>query len=177
MKRKYGDRSGWERIIERKYAQSFLDTVPFTGYITLLTAVKVKDPIIVDYGDHKVCILDDGYIWMHQFPMDKHHVVTTMFDDKGEIVQWYIDICYKNSIEKGIPYMEDLYLDIIVLPTGEVIEKDADELEDAYLSGVIDKHHYNLANSEYKRLINLISSGEFELMKLAEEHKELLMDK
>jgi uncharacterized protein len=40
MKRKYGDRSGWKRIIERKYAQTYLDTEQFIGYITLLKSEK-----------------------------------------------------------------------------------------------------------------------------------------
>lgn len=35
---------------------------------------------------------------------------------------------YRNS---GRPWMDDLFLDFIVLPSGGIIEKDADELEEA----------------------------------------------
>lgn len=40
----------------------------------------------------------------------------------GEVVQWYIDIYYQNSIENNIPYIDELFLDIILLPSGELIE-------------------------------------------------------
>ncbi|WP_421383436.1 DUF402 domain-containing protein [Bacillus salacetis] len=174
MKRKYGNRSGWKRVIDRKYAQTYLDTKSFTGYITLLNTVKVTDPLTVRYGGRKVCIVDDGYMWLHQFPTGQHHAVTTMFDAKGDIMQWYIDICFKNSVENGIPCMHDLYLDLIVLPSGEVIEKDVDELEEAFSAGIIDKHLYDLAWAEQKNLLNLIRSGNFDLMKLSQQHKGLL---
>lgn len=145
LERKFGDRAEWKRIVSRKYAQSYLDTSEFKGYITLLNSIKVTDPLIVDYNGKNVCIVDDGYMWLQQFPLEKNHSVTTMFDANGDIVQWYIDICYKISIENNIPWMDDLYLDIVVLPYGEVIEKDADELEMAYSKGMIDKSLYDLA--------------------------------
>ena len=50
LKRKYGDRSDWKRVIERKYAQSYIDTNEFKGYITLLNTVKVAEPLSVKYG-------------------------------------------------------------------------------------------------------------------------------
>lgn len=46
--------------------------------------------------------------------------MTTVFNEKGEVVQWYIDICNEIGITKGIPWYEDLILDLVVLPTGEV---------------------------------------------------------
>lgn len=62
-----------------------------------------------------------------------------MFDNKGNIVQWYIDICLKNGLDRNIPWLDDLFLDIILLPSEEVIQKDADELEEAYLNGIIEE--------------------------------------
>ena len=76
-----------------------------------------------------------------------------MFDLGGELVQWYIDISYQNGLsDEHIPWMDDLYLDIVVLPNGE----DADELEDALLNGSIDRSLYNLARQETARLHSLI---------------------
>ncbi|MFJ8103040.1 DUF402 domain-containing protein [Lysinibacillus sp. NPDC096212] len=148
LKRKYGDRAEWQRVIERKYSQSYLDTREFKGFITLLKATRVTEPLFVNYREKKLCIVDNGYLWLQQFPLKKNHSVTTMFDANGEIIQWYIDICHKNSIEENVPYMDDLFLDLILLPSGEVIEKDADELEEAYLNGIIDKSLYDLAWNE-----------------------------
>jgi len=38
------------------------------------------------------------------------------------------------------------------LPSGEIIEKDAEELEEAYLNGLIDKSLYDLAWSELNNI-------------------------
>lgn len=174
LKRKYGERPDWKRILQRKFAQSFIDTKEFKGYITLLHTISVSKSLFINYGEKEVCIVDNGYMWLQQFPSDKNHSVTTMFDAKGEVVQWYIDICLCNGTDNGRPWMDDLFLDIILLPTGEIIEKDADELEDALSTGVIDQQLYNLAWSEVNTLKSLITAGEFELVKLSVQHKDAL---
>jgi uncharacterized protein len=176
MKRKYGNRSDWKRVIKRKYSQSYLETNRFKGYITLLNIMEVTEPLWVRYGDKKVCIVDNGYMWLQQFPLDKHHSVTTMFDEKGDIVQWYIDICFKNSVEDRIPWMDDLYLDLVLLPTGEVIIKDTNELEEALEKGLIDKPLYDLAWNELNYLKRLVREDNFDLIKLSCLHKDSLLD-
>jgi predicted RNA-binding protein associated with RNAse of E/G family len=120
LKRKYGDRSDWKRVLEREYAQSFLETETIKGHITLLKIVKAAEPLYVNYYDRSICIVEDGYLWLQQFPSDKHHSVTTMFDAKGEIVQWYIDICYMNGVSSdNVSWMDDLFLDIVVFLRGK----------------------------------------------------------
>jgi uncharacterized protein len=175
LERKFGDRSEWKRILERKYSQSYVDTKEFKGYITLLNTIEVREPLWVNYDEQSVCIVDDGYMWLQQFPLEKNYSVTTMFDAKGDIVQWYIDICYKNSIENNVPYLDDLYLDIVLLPSGDVIVKDADELEEAFSRGIIDKSLYDLAWDEVNHLQSLINDNHFELIKLSHYHKDILI--
>lgn len=128
----------------------------------------------MNYGDEKLCIVDDGYRWLQQFPNGEKYCVTTMFDADGKIVQWYIDICRGIGLEDGIPWMDDLFLDIIVLASGEHFLVDADELDDALHKGLIDHADYDLAWDEAKRLMGLIENGEFRLLDLAEEHMKLL---
>ena len=176
LKRKYGDRSDWNRILQREFAQSFLNSQEFTGYITLLHAIQVSKPLFFHYGEKNICIVDNGYMWLQHFPADKNHSVTTMFDHQGNIVQWYIDICLCNGIDNNRPWMDDLFLDIILLPSGEVIEKDADELEEALRKGIIPKQHYDLAWNEAKTLKNSITMGKFELLTLSNQHKGALID-
>lgn len=125
MKRKYGDRANWKRVTERRYAQTYLETVSFRGYVSLLQIIKVQEPLYVTYANQSICLADDGYMWLQQFPVGAHHAVTTMFDAEGQVVQWYIDICYRNGInEAGIPWMDDLYLDLIVLLNLSTMHKD-----------------------------------------------------
>lgn len=177
LKRKYGDRSGWKRVTKREYIQSFLDTEEFKGYVTLLKVHRVSEPLFVKYGEKNVCIVNDGYSWLQHFPIGKSHSLTTMFDSKGEVVQWYIDICQINGCENDIPWLDDLFLDIVVLPSGEIFQLDVDELEAALAVGIIDNNLYNNACYEADRINNLIKSNKFVLMTLAKEHRELLLEK
>jgi uncharacterized protein len=174
LKRKYGDRADWTRILKRRYAQTFLNTSAFTGHITLLHTVEVSAPLTVTYGDKELCIVDNGYMWLQQFPLEKHHSVTTMFNHNGEIVQWYIDICLENSIEQDRPYMDDLFLDLIILPTGEIIEKDANELDEALSKGSIDQLLYDLAWNEANDIKQLLHKQELGLLPLSTKHKDTL---
>ncbi|MFF2755134.1 DUF402 domain-containing protein [Psychrobacillus sp. NPDC058041] len=135
LKRRYGDRTDWKRIIKREYVQTYVEKEEFIGTISLLKLTQVTEPLFVQYGEKRLCIVDDGYTWMQHFPTDKNYSLTTMFDENGEIVQWYIDICYQIGIEKDVPWWDDLFLDVVVLPSGEIIVLDEDELEDALTCG------------------------------------------
>jgi uncharacterized protein len=174
IKRKYGERREWNRIVQREFAQSFLKTKEFTGYITLLHTIQVSEPLSMRYGDEHVCIVDDGYMWLQQFPLEKNHSVTTMYDANGDVIQWYIDICLCNGITDDSPWMDDLFLDIVLLPSGEIMEKDADELEEALLTGVIDRSLYELAWNEVEEIKRLLNKGNFDLVKLSNSHKAML---
>lgn len=174
LKRRYGDRSNWKRIVEREYTQSYIESKEFTGTITLLKLVQVTDPLIIKYGDKSMSIVDNGYIWLQQFPDGKNYTITTMFDENGEIVQWYIDICYEIGIENGIPWWDDLFLDIVVLPTGEIILLDEEEIEDALVGGSIDQSMYDLAWNEVNKIITCINEKNVDLLKYSKIHKELL---
>ncbi|MFJ7755282.1 hypothetical protein ACQKGI_01190 [Peribacillus muralis] len=60
LKRKYGNRLEWKRVLERKYAQAYIETKEMKGYITLLHTIKVAEPLFAMYEGKKVCIVDDG---------------------------------------------------------------------------------------------------------------------
>ncbi|MBT2682869.1 DUF402 domain-containing protein [Bacillus sp. ISL-37] len=174
LKRKYGDRADWTRVVKREFIQDFFDEDGFKGHVTLLKVIKITEPLYAQYGDKKVCIVDEGYTWLQHFPEGTRYSVTTMFNAVGEIVQWYIDICYRNGIDNGRPWMDDLFLDIIILPTGDVFHKDADELELALSSGVIDEELYHIAVSETDAITKQIEVNEFDLLPLTKVHKECM---
>ncbi|WP_261132265.1 DUF402 domain-containing protein [Bacillus sp. Marseille-Q3570] len=175
LKRKSGDRKKWERIRKRRYAQYYLDTESFKGHITLLKMDEIKEPLNVQYGELELCIADKGYSWLQQFPDHMHHSVTTMFDAEGEIIQWYIDICSEVGLdENGVPWMDDLFLDIVVLPSGEIILKDDHELKDALEKGTINQTLHQLAVSERDDILSKWKQGEFSILDQAEVHMKLL---
>ncbi|MFD2446461.1 DUF402 domain-containing protein [Bacillus sp. CGMCC 1.16607] len=177
LKRQFGDRSEWKRVIKREYAQVFLDSKEFTGHITLLKIDKVSQPLFVQYGEKKICIVDDGYIWLQHFPTNQHFSVTTMFDTEGEIVQWYIDICNEIGLANNVPYLDDLFLDIVFLPNGEVIVMDEDELEEALSEGIINRSLFDLAWEEANQIRESISQGQFTLINVTKNHKDMLLQK
>ncbi|RAZ81618.1 DUF402 domain-containing protein [Planococcus halotolerans] len=176
LKRKYGDRRGWGRLIKREFRQMEIQDGSFTGDVTLLTMNKVSAPAIFDYPDRKVCVVDDGYSWLQHFPLNERFSLTTVFDEKGDVVQWYIDICLANGNENGRPWMDDLFLDIILLPNGDIIQKDAEELEVALSEGVITEEFYRIAWDEAKRITLLLEQDRFELIKKTKEHRLLILE-
>ena len=175
LKRKYGDRNGWSRLLKKEFRQMKIQDGSFTGDVTLLTMNKVSAPAIFDYSNRKVCVVDDGYSWLQHFPQNERFSLTTVFDEAGNIVQWYIDICLANGNENGRPWMDDLYLDIILLPNGDIIRKDAEELEAALLEGVITEELYRVAWEEANRITLLLEQDRFELIKKTKEHRLLLL--
>ena len=69
-----------------------------------------------------------------------------MLDDQKKLVQYYIDVAKEYKIDdRGLPYFDDLYLDVVLLSSGKVYVLDEEELEDAYKSGDVTKEEYELA--------------------------------
>lgn len=172
--RRYGNRKEWKRISKRNYQEVYISDSDFKGYITLIEMLEVKEPLDVEYPHRTVRIVDQGYSWLQHFPSNKRHSVTTMFNENNEVVQTYIDICVQNGVDENGPWWEDLYLDLILFPTGELILQDEDELEEALREGWISQQDYELAWREVNSVNNSLSNDCFKILKLAEQHRSLL---
>ena len=76
-------------------------------------------------------------------------------------MQYYIDVAKEYEIDdRGLPYFDDLYLDVVLLPNGKMYILDEDELEDAYKSGDVTKE-YELAWVHYKVDYSCNKNSEF----------------
>ncbi|MGD6795997.1 DUF402 domain-containing protein [Metabacillus indicus] len=177
LKRKYGDYRDWKRVIQKRFASAIICSKEFIGHVTLIEIVQVTEPLIKKYGETSVCIADNGCKWLQYFPKNKNFSLTVMFDSCGKVTQWYIDICKEIGAEKNVPWIDDLFIDIVVLPSGEVFQLDTDELEEALKQGVIDQQLYELAWYEAHRITKRIQNNEFPLLNLVNEHKFLLEQK
>ena len=176
MKRLLANRPEWKRILEKRFYCSYLSSTDFTGYMTLLCLDKVREPLWAKASDKLLRIADEGYSWLQHFPQSEHYSVTTMFDEQGKIVQWYIDICSGQGLtENNIPWLDDLFLDIVVFPTGEIRLLDMDELKGALAGDEITKREYDLALWESTRLISIISENQFALFDLCVSHRQALL--
>ena len=174
IKKRYADRRDWRRITQRHYVHEQVENEVFKGYVTFLQLIEVTSPLDVRYGDETIRIADAGYVWVQQFPSDAHHAVTSMFDATGQLVQTYIDICLRTGVEDRRIYWEDLFLDLIALPSGQVLLVDTDELEAAREQGDISQADYALAWAEAKRLQKQLEDGSFHLVTHAEIMKKRL---
>ncbi|WEK55805.1 MAG: DUF402 domain-containing protein [Candidatus Cohnella colombiensis] len=178
MKRKFSDRANWRRILKRSYACIPMDEPYFRGFVTLYRIHELKDPLWKEYNGRKMCLADRGYLWLQHFPKGEHYVVTTMFDDKGQVVQWYIDICKTQGLtEQQVPWFDDLYLDIVVLPTGEKMLLDEDELEEALDEGHITQRDSVMAQKTAANLLDQIHRNAFPFFDLSVQHRKQFVEK
>ena len=127
----------------------------FDGYASAIFVEKVREKLICKLDNREFCLVDDGYSWIQRLPIEKNWSITIMFDNKDNIIQWYFDITKLNSIdERGQPFYDDLYLDVVVFPSGEIVLFDEDELKAAFEAGDIDKKDFDLAYCEAYKIMN-----------------------
>jgi len=135
-------------IGHKKFAKDYdveikrIDEDGLSGYTSLLKIKEVHQPIT--YGD--ICICDSGYSMLEFLPDGENWALEAIYDRGNNIVEWYFDITKKNAVdEQGRPYNEDLYLDVILLPSGQVVVCDEDELEDALNNKEITQKEFDTA--------------------------------
>jgi predicted RNA-binding protein associated with RNAse of E/G family len=176
MKQRTAERLLWPRITARRFVTHAFATAAFQGVASLLCIDAVREPFWVEWQGRSFCICDGDYTWLQHFPVNTHYAVTTMFDPQGQVIQWYIDICHRHWVDdKGVPWWEDLYLDLLVFPVGDCHIVDGDELDEALQTGVIDARLHRLAWDEAHRLQSVIQADAFPLLSLSYDHRLQLL--
>lgn len=123
------------------------------GYSALIHFLCGNKNLFVEYESEPYCLAADGYKWLMILPMDEYWCITAMYNQENEIIEWYFDISKNNFIdERGMPCIDDLFLDLVLLPDGRIIMLDEDELQEALDSGQIIKDDYNFAHKTYNQL-------------------------
>lgn len=143
-----------------------IDEPFFKGYACFLKLKNVENPLIVYNGKENICIKDNDFEWIEVYPTNENYAITIMYDNKGNLIEWYFDISKKIGIENGIPYEDDLYLDLVIMPNGERIVIDEDELLNAKENGDITQEDVKLAYEVLKKLDNKYVSNLNELINL-----------
>jgi predicted RNA-binding protein associated with RNAse of E/G family len=80
-------------------------------------------------------------------PLKEFWCITAFYGPDNELLQWYFDISKGNFLdENAMPCIDDIFLDLVILPNGKPVTLDADELQEALDKGVItaddSKHAY-----------------------------------
>lgn len=154
MKRKYADVTGWTTVLDKHFVPLAKRGEYFDGIITGLVLTKMAEPYWVTIKGQKICIADDGYVWIQCFPAGRHYVMTAMMDQSGNVVYFYFDMILRHGMgENGVPWYDDLYLDLAMTPTGISEVLDEDELEEALRNKTISEWERDLAVLEMERLL------------------------
>ena len=133
----------------------------FVGDIALIKFNKMNKPYMIE--NIKLCMANDNYKWLEFYDYNKKYRLTAMYNENNEIIEWYFDIARKIGNEKGMPYEDDLYLDVVVTSKGDIKLLDEDELKDAFDRFEVNKSDYEMAYNEAKKLIELLEDNKDKL--------------
>lgn len=70
---------------------------------------------------------------LEYFSLERLYNAFATFRDNGEFVAWYCNVTHPTAVTDGEIFWHDLYIDVIVLASGEVLVLDEDELEESGL--------------------------------------------
>ena len=95
--------------------------------------------------------------------IDKGIKVSKVFDNAGQMVYWYCDIIETHYDERENTYtFNDLLIDVVVYPDGQVEVLDMDEFADAMEQGILSVGTIAHAMRATDDLLHTIYAGEFE---------------
>ena len=90
------------------------------------------------------------------------------------LIEWYFDMIKTNGVENGVPYIYDLYLDLVIKSNGKEVVLDEDELKEALNNRDISKDDFNMAYKTMKKIQDKYRNNLGELIELTNKlYKEL----
>lgn len=143
----------WKCIVSKNITGKRIQEDFFQGYIGLIEINEVSEAQIWKFNGEDMVVCDRGIKWMSILPQNDFYCITAMMNENEEILVWYIDMIESQGTDSdGIPYFNDLYLDLVVYPDGTIMVDDMDELEEALLQKDITQEQYDLAVNTSDRL-------------------------
>ena len=145
----------------------------FKGDIALIEFNKMYEPYVIEGTNSYMA--NDNYKWLEFYDYDKKYRLTAMYNEKEEIVEWYFDIARIISKDKEGPYEDDLYLDIVVTPSGDIILLDEDELKAAFKRKEMTKEEYDEAYKIANDLVEKLKNNKDKLQEYTDKYlREML---
>lgn len=174
LKKRYAIARNNKDILESDFKNIRVDDEEFKGNISLLTIKKVKKEWRIDVEQR--CILANNYNWLEIYPDGKNFCITTMFDENDNIAEWYFDIAREIGEDSGMPYEDDLYLDVVIVPDGRIHILDEDELKSAYDRKEVSKEEYEMAYRVANKIIEKGKNKKYldELTKFTTKYLKIL---
>ncbi|MBR3167787.1 MAG: DUF402 domain-containing protein [Erysipelotrichaceae bacterium] len=165
----------WAHITEANW--SFARS-SFKGHPVYLSLIDIKSndqDMIVKHGYGDIFINRPGIKWIQVIPSEGPYWFTSMFSEKGEFLQLYIDIVgWIDHSDPEDPSMSDMYLDIIVEQDLQLYLIDRDELDSACAAGEIDSVQYQKAIRDAEAMMKWLERNkEKAVRQLKKWYKEL----
>lgn len=158
MKINYADRRNDKNILKKNFVILDSQDFEFKGKIGLINLEEVNQKFITKRPNGKSeTIIDNGYKILTYFPENESYCCSVMYDRENQILQWYFDILKTNcEYESGVPYGEDMFLDVVVLPNGEYYTLDEEELKIALDNEVITMADFTKAYININKVENIV---------------------
>jgi len=123
------------------------------AYTAIITFEPGSEALIVDCDGEQIQLAGPGFKWLMYLPMGEYWSLTAFYSPTGELLEFYFDITRSNFIdERGTPCIDDIFLDLVVLPNGKVVTIDADELQDALDKGEITQQEFDNAYAVHDQI-------------------------
>ena len=179
MNYNYADRRNDKNIINKKTIILDSNNPDFKGKIALIQIDKVCKSFIAKRPDgSSEIVIDNDYKIMTFFPEKEAYCMTVMYDNNCKLLQWYFDITKCGcKYESGIPYNEDMYLDVVALPNGDFYTLDENELEEALNENLINKKEFDISYASMDSIKQMLSNNFKKLEKFTKESFETLIKK
>ncbi|MDR1550384.1 MAG: DUF402 domain-containing protein [Hungatella sp.] len=146
MKRSRLSYDEWKCIVSKDMSGKKVNTDFFKGYIGLIDIKEVSKIQTWKFNGEDITVCDKGLKWLSILPQDDFYCITAMMNERNDILVWYIDMIEEQGIDMdGVPYFNDLYLDLVVYPNGVIMVDDMAELEEALSKKDITQEQFNLA--------------------------------
>jgi len=156
----------WKCILAKEMYGCNVDSELVTGYIGLVEIREVNEAQVWKFNGEDIIVCDKGIKWLSILPKNDWYCITAMMSETEEVLLWYIDMIAAQGVDlDGVPYFDDLYLDLVVYPDGTIIVDDMDELEDALENNNITQEQFKLAIETSDKLRKEILSDITSFMK------------
>ena len=159
MKRKSLSYDAWTCILSQELRVCRV-TNPFAGHVSLLRIHEVTEPQVWHWQGQSLTVCDRGMSWLSMMPERGCLCITAQLNADGSVVLWYIDMIDAQGVDqRGLPWFDDLYLDLIVHPNGSMAVDDRDELDAALSAGIITAQQHQAALDTFAMLQKGLESG------------------
>lgn len=166
----------WVDVRKKQIREAIETNITIKKIEDLNCYFTVKEINKIDENNELICNypscrkIDKNYKMLEYTPVDEKYNVRVFVNDKNEIFEYYIDITNGMELRDGVPYYNDLYLDVIYYNNKEIMKKvsetkeelrlvDKEELEDALNQKLITKQQYDEAYNIANKIMGEIRSG------------------